>query len=277
MIALIGRAARRAVMKAASDTLKAVMLETGGDCADRLPDAYPDDVAEHGDWRHEPYLVRAIVGLDQPRFRHKSTRPCSAKVKTRIAHYRAHRHPIPQPPWARSSRKPSTSAILFHRKRKTGRRAAALRRRTTGRPVKGFFIEPTVFADVQPNMRIARRGDFRAGAWHLEQVNAVEYGLTASNSRPTTCRPHIAPPPRCRPASCGSTKWANTSSARRSGASNNPAVGREECFEEMLAYTQRRRSRAVEASEGLKGTINFSDADLQLERLVRNRMKHFVD
>ena len=63
-----------------------------------------------------------------------------------------------------------------------------------GRPddpalANGFFIEPTVFADVQPTMRIAREeifGPVLVGlqwtdeAKMLEQVNAVEYGLTAS-------------------------------------------------------------------------------------------------
>jgi betaine-aldehyde dehydrogenase len=63
-----------------------------------------------------------------------------------------------------------------------------------GRPTdpalaKGFFIEPTVFADVQPQMRIAREEIFgpvlSIFKWSdegkmLEEVNAVEYGLTAS-------------------------------------------------------------------------------------------------
>ena len=63
-----------------------------------------------------------------------------------------------------------------------------------GRPsdpalAKGFYVEPTVFADVRPDMRIAREEIFGPvlailkwtdEAKMLEQVNSVEYGLTCS-------------------------------------------------------------------------------------------------
>ena len=63
-----------------------------------------------------------------------------------------------------------------------------------GRPTdpalaKGFYIEPTVFADVKPDDEDRARGNLRAGrrrvqverrSHDVEQVNAVEYGLTAS-------------------------------------------------------------------------------------------------
>jgi betaine-aldehyde dehydrogenase len=61
-----------------------------------------------------------------------------------------------------------------------------------GRPAdprldKGFFVEPTIFADVTPDMTIAREEIFGAVLgifkWSdeqkmLDQANAVEYGLT---------------------------------------------------------------------------------------------------
>ena len=52
---------------------------------------------------------------------------------------------------------------------------------------KGFFIEPTIFADVKPKMRIAREeifGPVSVFRWsdETEMLRAVndEYGLTAS-------------------------------------------------------------------------------------------------
>ncbi len=66
----------------------------------------------------------------------------------------------------------------------------------------GFYIEPTVFADVTMDMRIAREeifgpvlGVFKWSdeAKMLAQVNQVEYGLTA-RSGPTICPPRTAPP-----------------------------------------------------------------------------------
>ena len=91
---------------------------------------------------------------------------------------------------------------------------------------KGFYVEPTVFADVTMQMRIAREeifgpvlGVFKWSdeAKMLDEVNSVEYGLTA-RSGPTTSRPRTAPPPRSKPASCGSTRSASISWARRSAA-----------------------------------------------------------
>src|SRR4029077_16414795 len=57
------------------------------------------------------------------------------------------------------------------------------------RLAKGFFVEPTVFADVTDDMRIAREEIFgpvvRILRWSDEndlvaRVNALDYGLTAS-------------------------------------------------------------------------------------------------
>ena len=68
MIALIGSVPTgRAVMKAASDTVKRTMLELGGKNAlIAYGDADPDEVAGCGDRRHEFHLVRPVLRLDQP-------------------------------------------------------------------------------------------------------------------------------------------------------------------------------------------------------------------
>jgi betaine-aldehyde dehydrogenase len=120
-----------------------------------------------------------------------------------------------------------------------------------GRPAdpalaKGFFIEPTVFADVQPTMRIAREEIFGPvlsvfkwadEAKMLEQVNAVEYGLTASIWTNDLSTAH-----RTAAAVQAGFVWINEVSKHFLGAPfggfKQSGIGREECFEEMLAYTQ---------------------------------------
>jgi betaine-aldehyde dehydrogenase len=120
-----------------------------------------------------------------------------------------------------------------------------------GRPfdpalAKGFFIEPTVFADVQPNMRIAREEIFgpvlSVFKWSdeakmLEEVNAVEYGLTASIWTNDLSTAH-----RTAGAVQAGFVWINEVSKHFLGAPfggyKQSGIGREECFEEMLAYTQ---------------------------------------
>ena len=69
------------------------------------------------------------------------------------------------------------------------------KRRADPKLAKGFFVEPTVFADVTPAMRIAREEIFgpvlsvlqveRRGA-SVPAVNAVDYGLTAPSGRATS-------------------------------------------------------------------------------------------
>ena len=97
---------------------------------------------------------------------------------------------------------------------------------------KGFFIEPTVFADVSMDMRIGKEEIFgpilsvfkwQDEAAMLEQVNAVEYGLTCAiwtNDLVTAHR--VAARGRGR-LSSGSTMCPSISSARRSAATSSPA------------------------------------------------------
>ena len=69
MIALIGSVPTgRAVMKAASDTVKRTMLELGGKNAlIAYGDADPGRGRRRGHRRHEFHLVRPVLRLDQPR------------------------------------------------------------------------------------------------------------------------------------------------------------------------------------------------------------------
>src|SRR5262249_40142893 len=109
----------------------------------------------------------------------------------------------------------------------------------------GFFIEPTVFAVTEKN-RIAREeifgpvlGVFKWSdeAKMLETVNSVEYGLTASiwtNDLNTAHRTAMA-------VQVGYV-WINEVSKHflcaPVGGFRQPGRGREECSEEMLAFTK---------------------------------------
>ncbi len=109
----------------------------------------------------------------------------------------------------------------------------------------GLFITPTVFDDVAPAMRIAREEIFgpvmSVMAWNdyddmLEKVNGVEYGLTAAivtndldKAMETAERVEAG------------YVWIN-SSRRYIGAPyggwKQSGIGEEECFDEILSYTQ---------------------------------------
>ena len=110
---------------------------------------------------------------------------------------------------------------------------------------KGFYIEPTVFAVTEKN-RIAREEIFgpvlSVFKWSdekamLDQVNAVEYGLTASIWTNDLSVAH-----RTAAAVQAGFVWINEVSKHFLGAPfggyKQSGIGREECIEEMLAYTQ---------------------------------------
>ena len=130
-----------------------------------------------------------------------------------------------------------------------GRRAAVA---GGGRPAdpalaKGFFIEPTVFADVTMTMRIAREEIFGpvlgVFKWSDEakmlargQPGRIRADLLDLDQRPHP--PRTAPPRRSRRAYV----WINEVGKHFLGAPfggfKQSGIGREECFEELLAFTQ---------------------------------------
>jgi betaine-aldehyde dehydrogenase len=110
----------------------------------------------------------------------------------------------------------------------------------------GFYIEPTVFAGVTPAMRIAREEVFgpvlAVFSWRdekamLEEVNAVDYGLTCSIWTNDLKAAHRT----ARTVEVGYV-WINDSSKHLLGApfggTKQSGFGREECLAELLSYTQ---------------------------------------
>lgn len=109
----------------------------------------------------------------------------------------------------------------------------------------GFFFEPTVFAGVEPHMRIAREEIFgpivSVFRWSdenalFETVNSVDYGLTGSIWTKDLDTAHRA----ARRIQTGYV-WVNNSSQHFLGAPfggvKHSGIGREECFSEMLEFT----------------------------------------
>jgi betaine-aldehyde dehydrogenase len=111
---------------------------------------------------------------------------------------------------------------------------------------KGFYVEPTVFADVTMDMRIGKEEIFgpvlsifkwRAEDQLLAQVNQVEYGLTCSIWTNDLATAH-----RVAAAVEAGYVWINEVSKHFLGAPfggyKQSGVGREEGIEELLSFTR---------------------------------------
>jgi betaine-aldehyde dehydrogenase len=252
MIALIGSVPTgRAVMKAAADTLKPVMLELGGKNAlIAYPDADPDDVAGGVVGGMNFTWCGQSCGSTSRAFIHESMyEAVLAKVKAKIAHYRPGVATDPATTMGAIISKAQYERILgfIESAKQQGARLLC----GGGRPfdpalAKGLFIEPTVFADVRPTMRIAREEVFgpvlSIFKWNdeaamLQEVNAVEYGLAASIWTNDLSIAH-----RTAGIVQAGFVWINEVSKHFLGAPfggyKQSGIGREECIEEMFAYTQ---------------------------------------
>jgi len=251
MIALIGSVPTgRAVMKAASDTLKAVMLELGGKNAlIAYADADPDEVAGGVIGGMNFTWCGQSCGSTSRAFIHaKIYDAVIARVKEKIGYYK---------PGIPTDKSTTMGAIIskaqFDRVMsyiESAKQEGASLIAGGGPPAdpalaKGFYIEPTVFAVTEKN-RIAREEIFgpvlSVFKWSdeanmMQQVNAVEYGLTASIWTNDISTAH-----RAAAAVQAGFVWINEVSRHFLGAPfggyKQSGIGREECFEEMLSYTQ---------------------------------------
>ena len=110
----------------------------------------------------------------------------------------------------------------------------------------GFFLEPTVFADVTPDMAIASEEIFGPVLsilrWSdektmLEQVNGLPYGLTCSIWTDDLRSVH-----RTAAAVEARYIWVNETSKHFLGTPfggfKQSGLGREECLEELLFFTR---------------------------------------
>jgi betaine-aldehyde dehydrogenase len=252
MIALIGSVPTgRAVMKAASDTVKRTMLELGGKNAlIAYPDADPDDVAGGIIAGMNFTWCGQSCGSTSRAFVHAKIHDAVIeRIKARIAHYKPG---IPTDPATTMGAIVSQKQLdrvmdyIDAAKQEGARVVAGGKRPPDPALAKGFFVEPTVFADVTMTMRIAREEIFGPvlgvlkwddEAKMLAEVNQVEYGLTASiwtNDLSTAHRTAMA-------VEAGYV-WINEVGKHFLGAPfggfKQSGLGREECFEEILSFTQ---------------------------------------
>jgi betaine-aldehyde dehydrogenase len=245
-------AAGRAVMGGAAATLKALTLELGGKnaliaCADAAPAEVADGVVRGMNFRYvtgqscnstsRVYLHDAIYDKTLP------------EIVDRVAKIR-----VGLPTERDTEMSCLTSEAQYDKTMsyiKLGvdggaRLAYGGKRPADPKLAKGFFVEPTVFADVTDDMRIAREEIFGPVVsilrWSdeddlLARVNALDVGLTASIWTHDLDRAH-----RLASRVEAGYVWINGASIHHIGVPfggvKQSGIGREESIEELLACTQ---------------------------------------
>jgi betaine-aldehyde dehydrogenase len=251
-VALIGSVPTgRAVMRAAADTLKKIMLELGGKNAlIAYPDADVDEVADGVIGGMNFTWCGQSCGSTSRAFLHEKIHDAVLeRVKTRIARYKPGIPTDPATTMGAIISKVQLDRITGYiesAKSEGARLVHGGKRPSDPALANGFFVEPTVFADVTPNMKIAREEIFgpvlAVFKWSdeakmLEQVNAVEYGLTGSIWTNDLSTAH-----RTAAAVQAGYIWINEVSKHFLGAPfggyKQSGIGREECMEELLSFTQ---------------------------------------
>lgn len=252
MVAIIGSVgAGRAVMRAASETVKPVLLELGGKNA---LIAYPDADAEE--------VATAVVGGMNFTWCGQSCGSTSrafvhASIYDAVLEHIAgavgrFRPGLPTDPATTMGAIVSRAQYERVMSYIASAKAEGARLLCGGVPprdpalARGFFVEPTVFADVTANMRIAREEIFGPVLgilrWQderemLAQVNAVPYGLTCSIWTNDLTIAH-----RTAMAVNAGYVWINEVGKHFLGApfggTKQSGFGREESLEELLGFTQ---------------------------------------
>jgi len=252
MVGVIGSVnAGKAVMRAAAETLKPVLLELGGKNAlIAYPDADPDAVAGAVVAGMNFTWCGQSCGSTSRAFVHAGIHDAVLeRVKARIAAF------VPGIPTDDAT---TMGAIVSRAQMErvldfiasANAEGAKLvhggKRPADPKLANGFYVEPTVFAGVTPQMRIAREEIFGPvlsilqwtdEAQMLADVNAVPYGLTASiwtNDLSTAHRTAMS-------VQAGYV-WINEVGKHFLGAPfggvKQSGMGREECLGELLSFTQ---------------------------------------
>ena len=251
MVALVGSVPTgRAVMRAASDTVKPVMLELGGKNAlIGYPDADPDEVAGAVVAGMNFTWCGQSCGSTSRAFIHaKIYDAVLARVQERIRHFKPGIPTDPATTMGAIVSKVQLDRVMSYiasAKREGARLLCGGSPPSDPKLAKGFYVEPTVFVDVNMTMRIAREeifgpvlGIFRWSdeAKMLEDVNMVEYGLTCSIWTNDISVAH-----RTASQVEAGFVWINEVGKHFLGVPfggvKQSGIGREECFEEMLAFT----------------------------------------
>lgn len=251
-IALIGSVpAGRSVMSAAAQTVKPLMLELGGKNAlIAFADADPDKVAAGMVAGMNFAWCGQSCGSTSRAFIHASIYAAVLEnVKRRCENFKPGNPTDMDTTMGALASKAQFDRVLAYIEaaHTEGARLVC----GGGRPndpalARGFFIEPTVFAEVTPAMRIATEEIFgpvlAVLPWSneetmLDNVNALDYGLTCSIWTRDLGTAHRA----AMRVQAGFV-WINEVSRHFLGAPfggyKQSGIGREECLEELLSFTQ---------------------------------------
>jgi betaine-aldehyde dehydrogenase len=254
MIALIGSVgAGRAVMRTAADSIKPVLLELGGKNAlIAFADADPAAVADGMIAGMNFAWCGQSCGSTSRAFLHASIHDrVLDEVRTRIKVFRPGRPDDWDTTMGAIISRAQYDRVLSYIDSAKSEGAKLV----TGGGVPaspdlagGLYIEPTVFSAVTPSMKVAREEIFgpvlsvfkwEEEAAMLRDVNAVDVGLTCSI---WTRDLNVAL--RTAYAAQAGYVWVNEVSRHFLGAPfggyKQSGIGREECLEELLAFTQQK-------------------------------------
>jgi betaine-aldehyde dehydrogenase len=251
-ISLIGSVPTgRAVMRAASDTLKKVLFELGGKNAlIAYADADPDAVAAGlVSGMNFTWCGQSCGSTSRAFIHEKIYDAVLERVKERIKYWKPGIPTDPSTTMGAIISKTQYDRVMGYidSANKEGARLVTGGKRPNDPALaKGLYIEPTVFADVKPSMRIFKEEIFgpvvSVVKWSneaemIEQVNSVEYGLTASIWSNDVTTAH-----RAAMAVEAGFVWINDTSKHFLGTPfggyKQSGIGREECLEELLSFTQ---------------------------------------
>ena len=252
MVALIGSVPTgRAVMRAAADTIKPVLLELGGKNAlIAFGDADPEEVATAVVSGMNFTWCGQSCGSTSRAFLHEDIHDAVvSKVAERAARFKPGIPTDPATTMGAIASKAQYERVLRYietAKAEGARLVCGGKRPDAPELAGGNFVEPTIFADVTMDMTIAREEIFgpvlsvlrwRDEAAMIEQVNRPEYGLTCSIWTNDLTKAH-----RTALDVQAGYIWVNETSKHFLGAPfggfKQSGVGREECLEELIAFTQ---------------------------------------
>ncbi|KFC70749.1 Betaine aldehyde dehydrogenase (Badh) [Bosea sp. LC85] len=252
MISLIGSVqAGRAVMRAGADTIKPVLLELGGKNAlIALADADPDEVAAAVVAGMNFIWCGQSCGSTSRAFIHEAIHDAVvSRIAERVKQFRPGDPTDPATTMGAIISRAQLDKVMgfiADTKAEGANLLCGGRRPLDPALAKGNFVEPTVFTEVTPAMRLAREEVFgpvlAVFRWSdeasmLETVNSVEYGLTCSIWTNDVRNAH-----RLAGEVEAGFVWINEVSRHFLGTPfggyKQSGLGREECLEELLSYTQ---------------------------------------
>lgn len=250
-VTLIGSVpAGRAVMRSASATVKPVLLELGGKNAlIAYPDCEPEKIAEAIVTGMNFGWCGQSCGSTSRAFLHEDIHDkVLSFVADKVARYRPGIPTDPQTTMGAIVSRTQFDRVMGYietAKREGARAVAGGHAVTDGDLADGYFIAPTIFADVTPDKRIAREEIFgpvlAVRKWGdedamLDEVNALELGLTCAIWTRDLATAHRT----ARRVEAGFV-WINEVGRHFLGAPfggiKQSGIGREEGIGELISFT----------------------------------------